>query len=299
MSSIDQYTKQAQNAQDVELTQAIYTLKQNPQALQKFLQNAQDSLFKDVTTQKNDTITKVYGDFQNAAQSKNAVVSYYLRDKELKSAQDSLFKDKAYDASSTVNDKNLAQRQYEINQWAFGNKMDTLFVYQQLFIILCTVVILTFLQSRAMLSSTVYYILMTVLVVIFIVTLVYRYRFTVAIRDQRYWNRRVFPDGEAVPQQQQCTGGTTGSGSSSGGLWADLTADASSAYSTADTDISSGISTAETDASSAYQSASADVSSAYQTATADVSSAYQTASTDASNAYQTAQQNVSSAYSSL
>lgn len=198
-------SQNVQLAQDLELSQALTELSQNPQAMQNFLTSSRESLYNDVTGHKNDMITKVYGDYKNASQANDAMLSYYLRNNELKVAQDDLYNYKKYDTDAAIGDKDISKRQYEINQWAVGDKMDTLFIYQQLFIILCTVAILTFLRSRGLLSPAVHYGLIVALTLIFLVTLVYRARYTAISRDQRYWNRRAFPvDGPAIAHDSKC-----------------------------------------------------------------------------------------------
>ena len=86
----------------------------------------------------------------------------------------------------------LAKRQNEINQWDAGNKLDTLFVYQQLLIILCATIILLYLMKRGLLSTTVFLILVTVMGLIFIFTIVNRVQYTNRLRDGRFWNKRKF-----------------------------------------------------------------------------------------------------------
>ena len=87
----------------------------------------------------------------------------------------------------------LAKRQNEINQWDAGNKLDTLFVYQQILIILCAIIIMTYLFKQGFLSSTAFWSLTAILVLIVIFTIVNRAQYTYLIRDTRYWDKRQFP----------------------------------------------------------------------------------------------------------
>jgi len=93
----------------------------------------------------------------------------------------------------------LAKRQNEINQWASQNKLDTLFVYQQLFIILCATIILVYLMQRGLLSSTAFYMFVAIFALIFTLTIVNRAQYTDTIRDKKYWNKRTFEKQTPVP----------------------------------------------------------------------------------------------------
>ena len=90
-------------------------------------------------------------------------------------------------------DAGLAKRQNEINQWEAGNKMDTLFIYQQILIILSAVIIMTYLLKKGILSTTVFWSLTGILAAIFAFTVANRVQWTDKIRDTRYWNKRQFP----------------------------------------------------------------------------------------------------------
>ena len=109
------------------------------------------------------------------------------------------------DENLRVFDAGLAKRQNEINQWEAGNKMDTLFIYQQMLIILSAIIILTYLLKKGMLSSTAFWSLTSILAAIFAFTVANRALWTDHIRDTRYWNRRQFPVNQfAIPSLNVC-----------------------------------------------------------------------------------------------
>jgi hypothetical protein len=104
-----------------------------------------------------------------------------------------------------VFDAGLAKRQNEINQWEAGNKLDTLFVYQQMLIILSAVIIMTYLLKKGILPSTVFWSITGILAAIFAFTVANRVQFTDKIRDTRYWNKRQFPvDQTSIPMINIC-----------------------------------------------------------------------------------------------
>jgi hypothetical protein len=181
--------------QDVELATAIGQLKQNPAQLQQFLQDQQDRIYQDVVKQKESTFQKVYGDLNRASNSQDAVIVLDKRSRELADIQRQVYENQAKSAGAITEDKNLAGRKYEMNQWSVSNKDDTLFVFSSLFILLSSLILLTLLWRRTIISSALYGSLSGLFVLIFILMVIYRANYTNVWRNNRYWNRRNF-DGK-------------------------------------------------------------------------------------------------------
>ena len=181
--------------QDVELATAIGQLKQNPAELQQFLQDQQDRIYQDVVKQKESTFEKVYGDLTRASNSQDAVIILDKRSRELADIQRQVYENQAKSAGAITEDKNLAERKYEMNQWSVSNKNDTLFVFSSLFILLSSLILLTLLWRRILISSALYGSLSGLLILIFTLMVLYRANFTNILRNNRYWNRRNF-DGK-------------------------------------------------------------------------------------------------------
>jgi hypothetical protein len=178
--------------QDVELATAIGELKQNPAQLQQFLQDQQDRIYQDVVKQKDSTFQKVYGDLKRASDSQDAVIMLDKRSRELADIQRQVYENQAKSAGAITEDKNLAERKYEMNQWSIGNKSDTLFVFSSLFILLSSLILLTLLWRRTIISSALYGSLSGLFILIFILMVIYRANYTNIWRNNRYWNRRNF-----------------------------------------------------------------------------------------------------------
>lgn len=204
-NSVDVLANVANMVQDAELTTALAELQSNPSALQTYLQRAQEKLYSNVTQQKDDTFQKVYGDLERASTTERAVYYYFKRNSDLNNLQEQVFNSQKSSADAIVHDRDLAKRQYEINQWSSSNKMETLFIYSQLFIILCTTVILGFLWSMGILSTWVVSILGFIITLIFIFTIVNRSQYTDSVRDNRFWNRRKFPVYKPIPSPNVCS----------------------------------------------------------------------------------------------
>lgn len=86
--------------------------------------------------------------------------------------------------------KELANRQYEINEWSNSNKMDTLYFLQVLFISLTLSGVLLFLMKNGLLPSYLFGLFSFLIVVFAIIVLLWRWRFTAVKRDGTYWNKQ-------------------------------------------------------------------------------------------------------------
>lgn len=260
MTSLDQAIQFTQMFQDVELSTALQKLRQNPQEMQRFLQKAQDNLYKDVTTQKDGAFGKLYGDLEQATTTNHAMFYYHQRSEDVGNLQKEVYESRKGAADAVIHDRDLAKRQVELNQWAAGNKLDTLFIYQQLFLILCATTVLVFLWVKGAIGAPFFVAVVLVLVAIFTFTVVERAQFTQFLRDGRYWNRRKFPTHSGIPVPNICD------------------VDLSSAATSAEAELQQAEAQATAQATNAYNQAQQDIQQGAQQAQAAVNSAATAAS---------------------
>lgn len=192
MSNLDQIIDYTKLFQDVELATAIGQLKKDPSQLQQFLQGQQDKVYKDVIKQKDSTFQKVYGDLGRAATAQESILMYDKRNKELAEIQEQIYSNQEKSATAITDDKNLAGRKYEMNEWSVGNKKDTLFVFSMLFIVLTALILITVLWRLGLINSALWVGIAAPLILIFTLTIVYRSQYTDIFRNKRYWNRKIF-----------------------------------------------------------------------------------------------------------
>jgi len=192
MSNLDQIIDYTKLFQDVELSTAIGQLKKDPSQLQQFLQGQQDKVYKDVVKQKDSTFQKVYGDLGRAATAQESILMYDKRNKELAEIQEKIYSNQEKSATAVTDDKNLAGRKYEMNEWSVGNKKDTLFVFSMLFIVLTALVLITVLWRLGLISSALWVGIAAPIILIFTLTVVNRSQYTDIFRNKRYWNRKIF-----------------------------------------------------------------------------------------------------------
>lgn len=255
MSNLDQIIDYTQLFQDVELATAVGQLKQNPAELQQFLQNQQGKIYSDVVKQKDSTFQKVYGDLNRASKAQEAILMLDKRNQELSNIQQQIYQNQEKSASAVTEDKNLAGRKYEMNQWSVGNKKDTLFVFSSLFILLSSLILLTVLWNMRMISGSLCGGLAAPLIIIFILIIIYRANFTNIWRDKRYWNRRTFEGKYGKIPMPLCPGALSGIEKEFGSLESDVRSDINSA----EQSVSSGVQSLSQDIVSATQSAASSI----------------------------------------
>lgn len=246
MSGLNQIIDYTQLFQDVELATAVGQLKQNPAELQQFLQNQQGKIYSDVTKQKDSTFQKVYGDLNRASKAQEAVLMLDKRNQELANIQQQIYQNQEKSASAVTEDKNLAGRKYEMNQWSVGNKKDTLFVFSALFILLSALILLTVLWRMGMIGAGLCGGLAAPLIIIFVLIVIYRANFTNVWRDKRYWNRRTFEGKYGKIPIPLCPGALSG---------------IEKEFSSLESDIQSGITNAGQAVANTVQTVAQDVSS--------------------------------------
>ena len=89
------------------------------------------------------------------------------------------------------NDKNMATRKHEMNEWSVGNKNDTLFVFSSLFIMLSALILITVLWRMKMISSYLWVMLGAPVIIIFVLIVINRSQYTDVLRNKRYWNKQI------------------------------------------------------------------------------------------------------------
>jgi hypothetical protein len=192
MANLDQIINHTKNYQDVELASAIGELKKNPAQMQRFLQNQQSRVFNDIVKQKDNTFQKVYGDLNRSTQVQESVSMYGKRSKELADIHQQLYDNQQNNATAVMDDKNLANRKYEMNEWSIGDKNDTLFVMSSLFIMLSGLLLLVGLWRVGIISSFWCALFGGPLILSFIFIVVNRSEYTDNLRNKRYWNKKTF-----------------------------------------------------------------------------------------------------------
>lgn len=94
--------------------------------------------------------------------------------------------------SNDTHNIQLLNRQIEISEWTYNDRMETLFIFQILFISLMIVAILLYLRGAGMLGTAFVGYAIFLIVLVFIIIVVNRAMYTNNIRDKRSWTKRKF-----------------------------------------------------------------------------------------------------------
>jgi hypothetical protein len=178
--------------QQYETVVSTNDLARNPPELGSYSTAQQERLKASIVSSKQDAFNKVFTDANQAADTSNNIYYYYQRSKEAADANERLYG--AVKGSNATADYNsqLAKRQFEVNEWAVGNKRDTLFVFQFMFITILVLSIVTALWKYGLIPNGVFGILVFILLFVLACTIAYRAIYTQDARNKYYWSRRDF-----------------------------------------------------------------------------------------------------------
>jgi NADH:ubiquinone oxidoreductase subunit 3 (subunit A) len=190
--------------QDAQMANAIRELRNDPARLTQFINSRKADLYDKVTKEHSDNFQKVHGDMLRAGDTIKSVAYYHVRNKDLDDTQKALFETAKYEADAATFDSQIAKRQFEINEWTSGNKLDTLFIMQLIFIALMIEAPLLYMVRLGYIPMSIFSIISFLLLVALVLTFVVRYQYTSKSRDLRFWNRRRFAKMGGPPVAPTC-----------------------------------------------------------------------------------------------
>jgi hypothetical protein len=204
MSNYNGLPEFVQLVQDYENAVAGAVLAQDPAELNKYTTDQKNRLSAAIFEQKSDAFNKVFMDASQASDTANNVYYHYKRGKEALDANEKIFGMAKQNVQTATYNKDLAKRQFEINEWAVQNKRDTLFVYQFIFITVLVLAVLTGFWKYSMIPTGVYSFLIFTLMFVLACTIAYRAMYTDQVRNKFYWSRRSFGRMGAPPVAPIC-----------------------------------------------------------------------------------------------
>jgi len=176
-----------------------------PQQFAEYRAYATSNAKDRITRLKDSTIKSNYAQLQNNSTANTSVFESHLRMQDAKGREEAVLGTVSDKANNLIHDRDLAKRQVEINEWTVGNRRETLFIYQYLFIILCGSIVLTYLWMRGIIGGAFYWTVEVLAFLIFAIIVANRAQYTDNKRDKRYWNRRQFKEEAGVaPGSMSC-----------------------------------------------------------------------------------------------
>lgn len=171
---------------------------------QTYINTQKATLYNQVKKDHSDSFQKVYNDVVDSSSALKDALYYSVRNKDLESTHDSVYNAAKGIADAATYDSHIAKRQFEINEWTVGNKRDTLFFMQIMFIALTIYIPLLYLNRIGILPSSTLYGIGLLLLLAVIFTFVVRYQYSDKLRDNKYWNRRRFAQMGGPPVTPTC-----------------------------------------------------------------------------------------------
>ncbi len=187
-------------------TENLWQLKDTPAALSEYMREKGAGIKNASTTQHSGAYATVKDHLQQSSNSNNNVLYYFTRNKDLNHLQESLEERVKGEALGARHDAQLAKRQFEVNEWTSGNKLDTLFFFQLLFISLMILAPIFYYHRLGVIPGGAFYGIVALIVLALLLTIIIRARYTEVIRDYRFWNRRRFPTLPAPRPAPICPG---------------------------------------------------------------------------------------------
>lgn len=197
MGNLQSVTDLTRLVQDVQYTTALRGM--TDQQKQNYFDQQKQQLVGDILKDREGTFQKTYTDATRNNSIQHSLFFYQQRNRDLQTLGDALKNQNETVIGTTKFNNQLATRQYEMNEWSYNNKLDTLFVFQIVFVTLLIVAALSYLNKIGVLSMTILGVITGILLFVDIAILINRFRYTQQSRDQRYWNKRQF-DKKSVPQ---------------------------------------------------------------------------------------------------
>ena len=177
-----------QSLSDLELKAYLGTLSTNQAAA--FTSANKDAAVAAVTASKATNYTNASNMLLGADNSVTSAAYYLLRTQDLTNLASDVNEVTTKQVTENTINKQLADRQYEINEWSNSNKLDTLFFLQILFISLTLTAVFLFLMQNGLLPYYLFGLFSFLTVAFAVIVLIYRARFTAVKRDGRYWNKQ-------------------------------------------------------------------------------------------------------------
>lgn len=157
-----------------------------------YLAGQASTLQSTLTGQFADSFGQSLSNTQNTARNFDIMTNYTTQSNNLNTVVKDLAGTQDYNMSTAKRNADTAQRNQEIKEWYYNNKLDTLFVFQLIFISLCVLAAIAFAAKMGFISNTLVGILIGIEIVIMILLISNRAIYTDKVRNKRYWNKRIY-----------------------------------------------------------------------------------------------------------
>lgn len=179
----------AQELQNIQFSQA---LRSDPAQYQAYVQDKVSKLMDENLNTKRSAFQKAHIDAGRYMDMDHNAQLYKTRSDDVNSLHSAIEKSNNLYLQNIEKDKNISRRQVEINEYAYNNKLETLFFLQLLFLSVLGLTLVIYLQRNGIVGNTFAGMLTIGLLIIITIICLYRWNYTRTTRDGRFWSRRYF-----------------------------------------------------------------------------------------------------------
>ena len=183
--SLGDATRGLQDAQYVRALQAM-----TPEQKQAYFASQKTQFVDNLLRERESAFQKTYTDMMKNTNVQHSLLYYMSRNSDVNDIGNALKNENESVVNTAKYNKDLAERQYEINEWSNENKRETLFVFQILFISLLFIAFLAFLQRLGYFSNLFFGAIAGLAMFIVAATIANRANYTNRIRSKRYWHKK-------------------------------------------------------------------------------------------------------------
>ena len=184
------------NAQELAAIGFSQDIQKDPASYQAYIKQNVDQLMNETLQRKRDAFQKTFLDTGRYMDMDHNTQLYKTRSSDVEKLEKVIHDMNTKYEVGIDSDKKLTKRQFEINEWAYYNKLETLFLLQLLFISVLILVLFLFLSKNGYISSMTAGSLSVILLLIVGYIAYLRWRYTNSTRDPHTWSRRIFPAEE-------------------------------------------------------------------------------------------------------
>lgn len=199
------YINKVLDSQDLEKIRFSQGLRKNMNDYNQFVEQRVDQMSDEAFQRKRTAFQKAQIDLGRYMDMDHNAGYYVSRNQDVDNLL-SLFEENNKRILSQADyDKDISKRQFEINDYFYHNKLETLFFLQLFFISTLAMGGIIYAGRLGMIAPKMAGLLTMLLVAIVVVTGVTRYFYTSRTRDHRQWHRRFFPkEGTTTTSAIKC-----------------------------------------------------------------------------------------------
>ena len=181
------------NAQELAAIGYSQDIQSDPASYQAYVKQNVDKLMNETLQRKRDAFQKSFVDTGRYMDMDHNAQLYKTRSSDVDKLEKVISDVNTKYEAGIDSDKKLTRRQFEINEWAYHNKLETLFLLQLLFISVLILVVFLFLSKSGYISNMVAGSLSILLFLAVAYVGYVRWSYTNSTRDNHMWSRRTFP----------------------------------------------------------------------------------------------------------